>query len=363
MLPLLAFAEDEGTKVVPQSVPQVEKSNYWPMRFHLGTRDAAQGDLEHATGDVVLIHDGRAVMRSKIGPGGVAMVPKTGSGQYSIVVRGNQGYAAFAYYLDSTWVFQDEFKVDVTLAPAVNFPLIEETIYTAAGQSRNLPQEKTHLGPVKQVADLEEYGSQIVNDVLPIDDLGCAKLELMGYADMPNEFLLLPERRVVLVKQGRVLAHQISDENGLVTFNGIDPGRYTLIVNGWGEFFVTSVLAKKGLGKGQAILLLPGGPQTGQFVAANSSVIGVAPIPARDMPAVASVTESGPGGGTTPNGLGGGAGGFVSGPGAGTGSGSGGTGGGGLGGGLATLGALGGLGAAAALLTNEDDRPVTSIAP
>ena len=359
---LVALAEDQPVPQIPFVAAPTAKSEplptmNWAMKFVLGNSDAG---IEHlspiAVGSVKLIRKGEVVGSFSIGPGGIAQVPQLSSGVYSIVVRSVEGFSAIGTYL-----VQGDQKGEVTVKLALvpnQESIVIDSLLTRARDDRS-----NYVGIQKEYRyDGNTSLASRENQIERGAD-GVVRIRLLELLDQYGLAQTTEGLSVHFVLNKKIVSHGISDADGIAELQGIDNGRYAMVVTGQQRVLVISVLIKDRIGKSNildsAVSLITnfviGSVPVSINQSGSDSAAGT--TPPGDYESVNQSMNVGTGGPGTPAGTGGstfGGGGAGSG-----GGGSGGGGGGSGGGGGGLLGAAVG-GAVGFLAGQQDDNGVVS---
>ncbi len=361
---LAALADEQTSLSVPLiAVPVVKsakpQSLYWAMKFVLGSGDAGIEQLPPiGDGSVKLIRKGEVVGSYSIGPGGIAQVPQLSSGVYSIVVRSVDGFAAIGAYLVGGSE-KGEITVNLALVPIQESAVVDSLLARAR-------ENKSNSAGIQKEFHYDENTLLVSRqDVVGRGADGVVRIRLLELLDQYGLAQTTQGLSVHFVLNEKIVSHGITDEDGIAEFQGVDNGRYAMIVTGQQRVIVISVLVKDRIGKVQEV------ESAISFI--TNLVIGSAPVsmnqavsvaaagttPPDDFNTVNQSMNVGSGGPGAPGGVGGSpfGGGGAGGSG---GGGSGAGGGGGVGGGGGLLGAAA-AGAAGFLAgNNNNDNGVAS---
>ncbi len=363
---LLAESANKQT-TLPASlvaVPAVKsakpQSLYWAMKFVLGNGDMGVDQLPPiGDGSVKLIRKGKIAGTYQIGPGGIAQVPQLSSGVYSIVVRSVDGFAAIGTYLIGG-AEKGEVTIKLALVP-VQESAVVDSLLARARENRS-----DYAGVQKEFHYDENTLLVSRQDVVGRGADGVVRIRLLELLDQYGLAQTTEGLSVHFVLNEKIVSHGITDEDGIAEFQGVDNGRYAMIVTGQQRVIVISVLVKDHIGKAQEVEsaisfisnLVIGSVPVGMNQAVSVAAAGT--TPPEDFNTVNQSMNVGSGGPGAPAGVvgspfgGGGAGGGAGGGGSGAG------GGGGVGGGGGLLGAAA-AGAAGYLAgNNNNDNGVAS---
>jgi len=362
---LAALADEQTALPVPLvAVPVVKsakpQSQYWAMKFVLGNADVGVEQLPPiGDGSVKLIRNGEIVGTFSIGPGGIAQVPQFSSGVYSIVARSVDGFAAIGTYLISG-AENGEVSIKLALVPVRESAVVDSLLARAR-------EDRSDYAGIQKEFHYDKNTSLVSrNDVVGRGADGVVRVRLLELLDQYGLAQTVEGLSVHLVLNEKIVSHGITNEDGIAELQGIENGRYAMIVTGQKRVLVISVLVKDQIGKANnlesAISLITNLVIGSAPVSMNQavSVVGAGTTPPGDFNIVNQSMNVGSGGPGAPGGVGGSPfGGGGPGGGAG-GGGSGAGGGGGVGGGGGLLGAAA-AGAAGYLAgDNNNDNGVAS---
>ncbi|MCA8987088.1 MAG: hypothetical protein KDA78_05575 [Planctomycetaceae bacterium] len=351
-------AAADAATVAPSPGP----SKNIPVKIVVGDADLPFEQLAGAEGYAVLIRDGQVVHTFSIGPGGVVQIPRPDAGVYAIAVRSLAGVATAGYviYPDLTEV-EGDLGAEFALVPLVDFPAAESIVARAMGQSEPEP-------PSDLITFDASTNIPIRSNSLFVDGNGSVRAQLISYTPEKGIARTAPLLSVHFLRDGKIASYAQADERGIIVAENLHPGRYSMIVTGYGKLMMMSILLEE-----KPLLLEAGSTAVSaiqQFVIGSvpatnldaDAVSGAGVVGPENSGAAAGQTGVGQGGPGAPGmGMAGGPGG---GPGGGTGSGGTGGGGGGVGGsgggGLLSALAAGAAGAAGAALAGGNDNNVAS---
>lgn len=311
-----------------------------------------------------VLKDGQVVSRTRPGAGGVFQVKKLGTGAYSIVAEGPDGYFSSKFRVlpaaPGTVSEADQaLQIDAAVVHPINAAVAKSII-----RNRFLPVDPNMTRAMAETFRGDPRDGETVpllTPVLTLSKTGDLKVRLTGLTPGKADQIRSVRSDGYLLQGGKVVGQVTSDATGVMQFDGIRPGAYSFVVlnvvdkgvtpGAWSNQpragFVAMGVQVVGGPNGAAAMRLPEGQQfvqaEGPDVNEISGVDSTESEGAMDDPGVPpeELPPPPPGGG------------MVAGGGGGPVGGGGGGGGGGLGLGLAALAA--GAGIAAAVAANDDN--------
>lgn len=366
-----------GEELIPMPVEER------PQGLRLSSQGLLSGRLMVADGmtgkkvparklSIRILKDGQVVSRTRPGAGGVFQIKKLGVGAYAIVAEGPDGYYSSKFRVlpaaaGAVSEADQALQIDATVVHPINAAVAKSII-----RNRFLPVDRNLTRAMAETFRGDPRDGETVpltTPVLTLAQAGDLKVRLSGLTPGKADQIRSVRSDGYLLQGGKVVGQVTSDATGVMQFDGMRPGAYSLVVlnvvdkavapGTWSNQPRAGFVAMGVQVVGGAAAMSMKLPEGQQFVQAGGSDVneieGVdstegegavddTPPPADELP------PPGPGGAMAG---GGGGGGPV--------GGGGGGGGGGLGLGLAALAA--GAGIAAAVAANDNNNSAAPASP
>ncbi|MBL4884511.1 MAG: hypothetical protein JKY95_08260 [Planctomycetaceae bacterium] len=245
----LALADEEAAPAPSiaegTSLPKVApRASYWTMKFVQGIGDLDITQLPPVVnGRVILLRKGILIGSFPIGPGGIAQVPRFSPGVYSIIIKSEGGICALGTYLDSkNDKNSSEIVVRVALVPAQLSAVVESLLARAK-------QDHRGLTGIRKAYHFENYTSFVSRkNVVERGPNGVTRIRLIELFDDYGSGHTTQGLSVHFISNDKIVSHGVTDEDGIAELQGLEQGRYAMVVTGQQRVLVLSVLVRDQVG-------------------------------------------------------------------------------------------------------------------
>lgn len=180
-----------------------------------------------------VLKDGQIVSRTRPGAGGVFQVKKLGIGAYAIVAEGPDGYFSSKFRVlpaaaGTVSEADQALQIDAAVVHPVNAAVAKSII-----RNRFLPVDRNLTRAMAETFHGDPRDGETVpltTPVLSLAQTGDLKVRLSGLTPGKADQIRSVRSDGYLLQGGKVVGQVTSDATGVMQFDGIRPGAYSLVV-------------------------------------------------------------------------------------------------------------------------------------